>query len=82
MRLASALRVSYALFEDLFGFLDKLAMQVDRVAIYSAHGIVLPKDEIGGLLVVLLHHCAMALAFFRELVGAGAIATLVSFVCL
>lgn len=54
--------VSDALLEDILGFLDELTVQIDGVALDPPRRIVLAKDEVGGLLVVLLHHCAMSFA--------------------
>ena len=55
-------------------------MQVNSISIDSAYSIVLPKYEVGGLLVVLLHHSAMPFPLFGELVGACAISSLVGVV--
>lgn len=54
--------VSDALLEDILGFLNELTVQIDGVALNPPRCIVLAEDEVGGLLVVLLHHCAMSFA--------------------
>jgi len=51
MPLARLLRVSDALFEDFFRFLDELAVQVDGVRVYAAHGVVFAENVLGGLFV-------------------------------
>jgi hypothetical protein len=65
------------LFENVFGFLHKLAVQVDRVRCDATFGIVLAKDELGGLFVIFVHGSAMRFAFFGQLVGGGTVATVV-----
>lgn len=68
-----------ALFQDLFRLLDELAVQIDRVGRYTAIGVVLAENILGGLLIVLLHLPAVGLALLRKLFGAGAIAARVGF---
>lgn len=58
--------VLYALFQDIFCFLDELSVKVYRVCRDATFSIVFAKDEFGGLSVVLLHLLAMMLPFFRE----------------
>lgn len=77
MRLSGTLRVSNPLLQDPFRLLHILSMQIDRVAIDSAHGIVFAENVVRGLLVVRVHHRAVALAFFGELVRSRAVAALV-----
>lgn len=57
--------ISDTLLENVLGFFDELTVQIDGVAFNPARGIILAKDEVGGLLVVLIHHCAMSFALFR-----------------
>ena len=64
MRLPSRLRISYPLFQYLLRLLYELSVKVNRVARNSTLGIVLPEDELGSLLVVLIHHLGVALALF------------------
>ena len=52
MRLSSAFRISHPLLDDRLCLLDELPVQVDRVRVYLAHGIVLAEDVLGSLLVV------------------------------
>lgn len=80
MRLALSPSSLDALLEDILGLLDKLAMQIDRVAVDAAVRVVLAEDELGRLLVVAVHGRAVLLAFLRELVGGGAVAVLVRLV--
>ena len=75
--LAGRLRISYAFFEDVFGFLGELPVQVDRVGGDTAFGVVLAENEFGGLLVVAGHGGAVGFAFFGELVGSGAVPAIV-----
>jgi hypothetical protein len=51
MPLARLLRVSDALLQNLLGFLDELAVQVDGVRVYAAHGVVFAENVLGGLFV-------------------------------
>lgn len=62
--LAGGLSVSDALLENIFGFLDELSMQVNGIAVDPPKSIIFPEDEVGCLLVVLFHHCAMSFPFF------------------
>jgi hypothetical protein len=75
--LAGRFCVPDPLFENVFGFLHKLAVQVDRVRCDATFGIVLAKDELGGLFVIFVHGSAMRFAFFGQLVGGGTVATVV-----
>jgi hypothetical protein len=51
MPLACLLRVADALLEDFFGFFDELAVQVDRVRVDAAYGVVFAENVFRGLLV-------------------------------
>lgn len=75
--LARGLRVSDALLDDIFGLLDELTVQVDGVGGDAVERVVLAEDVLGGLVVVGVHHGAVALAFFGEGVRGGAVAALV-----
>ena len=74
MRLPVRLRISNPLLQHILRLLDKLAVQVNRIAVDSAHGVVLAEDEVGRLLVILVHQLGVALAFFAEVVRCGAVA--------
>jgi len=52
--LAGLLRVADALLEDLFGFFNELAVQVDGIRVYAADGVVFAEDVLRGLFVVLV----------------------------
>lgn len=78
VRLAVLLGVANTLLEDLLGFFDELAVQVDRVAIDFSNSIVFAEDELGGLLVVLVGFGCVRLALLRQLFRPGAITALVS----
>lgn len=80
MRLPVLLRVADAPLEDILGFLDELPVQVDGVVGDAAGGVVLPEDELAGLLVVLGHLSRVPLALVAELLGCGAVAALVGLV--
>lgn len=54
MCLARGLGISYSLFQDVFGLLYELPMQVNCVPVHSTHGIVLSEDIVRRLLVVLV----------------------------
>ncbi|KAL9036654.1 MAG: hypothetical protein Q9180_004174 [Flavoplaca navasiana] len=56
--------ISDPLLENILGLLNELTVQIDGVAFNPPRGIVLAKDEVRGLLVVLIHHCAMSFALF------------------
>ena len=77
VRLAILLGIANALLEDLLGFFDKLAVQVDGVAVDFADGVVLAEDELGGLLVVFVGFGCVRLALLRQLFRLGAVAALV-----
>jgi hypothetical protein len=80
--LPGGLGVADALLEDVLGFFDKLAVQVDGVLGDAARSVVLTKDELRGLLVVVCLFLLVALAFVRELLGSRAVATLIGLVSL
>lgn len=77
VRLSALLSVADALLEDLLGFFHELAVQVDSVAVDSAHGVVLAEDEFGGLLVVLVGFGCVRLALLRQFLRPAAVAALV-----
>ena len=77
MRLPSRLGISYPLLQYLLGFFHVLSMEVNRVARDSAFGVVLSEYEIGGLLVVLIHHLSVTLALFRQRMGCRAVTALI-----
>lgn len=77
MRLVVLLRISYSRLQDILGFLHELTMQIDCIVWNSSIGIVFPEYEVGRLLVVLIHLCAMGFAFLRQVVGGSPISTLV-----
>lgn len=78
--LAMLLRVPDALLEDVLGLFDKLSVKINGVPIYAIRRIVLAEDVLRGLLVVLSHLCAMALAGLGQFVSGLAVAGLVGFV--
>lgn len=61
MVLSILLSVLYPLSDNLLGFLDKLTVQVNGVAVYAANCIVLTEDVVGGLLVVVVGLCCKLL---------------------
>jgi hypothetical protein len=69
-----------ALFEDVFGFFDEEAVQVDGVAVDAAVGVVGAENVVARLAVVLFHLRGVLFAFLRELVRPRAIAGLVGLV--
>lgn len=71
--LAVRLGVADALFQDLLGLLDKLPVQVNCVFRDAPAGIVLAENELGRLLVILLHLATMRLALLGELLRGRAI---------
>ena len=77
VRLAVLLGVADALLEDLLGFFDELAVQVDSITVDFADGVVFAEDELGGLLVVLVGFGCVRLALLRQLFRPGAVAALV-----
>lgn len=77
VRLAGGLVGADALLEDALSFLDELAVQIDAVGLYVAGCVVLAEDEVGGLLIVVVHLGIMRLALVGELLRAGAIAVVV-----
>lgn len=82
MGLPMSLSVSNTLLKNIFGFLNKLAMQIDSVSVNSAHRIVLSKNVIRGLLIVLVHHLAMSFAFFGEFMRGRSIPSFICLMCL
>ena len=62
--LACGLSVSDALLENILGFFDELAVQINGVSIDPADGIIFPEDVVGRLFVVLVHHCAVSFPLF------------------
>ena len=76
--LTRTLSVFDPLLQNLLGFFDKLAVQIDCVRINSSDSIVLAKDKVRSLLVVLIGLCAMRLCFLGQLMCGGSITTLVS----
>jgi hypothetical protein len=77
VRLAALLGVTDALLEDLLGFFDVLAVQVNGIAVYFADGVVFAEDEFGGLLVVFVGFCCVILALLRQFVRLAAVAALI-----
>jgi hypothetical protein len=69
MRLAMAPRILDPLLENIFRFLDKLPMQINRVGVYPALGVILPKDKLRRLAVVLVHLAAVGFALLGEFFG-------------
>ena len=80
MILPRALRVADPLLEDPLRLLDKLPVQINRVPVHPAHGVVLPEDVVRRLPVVLVRQRAVSLALFRELVRGAAVAASVGLV--
>ncbi len=76
MVLTLGLSGSNAALEDIFGLLDKLAMQVDRVGCYPSFGIVFAEDVFRCLTIVVVLLPEMTSAFFGQLMGGSAISTL------
>lgn len=79
MVLPMRLGILNALFQDILRLLDELPMQIDRIGRYAPVGVVLAEDELGCLLVVLVHLAPVGLALLRELFCGRAIAALVGF---
>ncbi len=77
MRLPRTLRIPNPLLHNPFRLLHKQPVQINRIAIHPAHRIILPEDIIARLLVILVHHGAMAFPFLGELVRGAAVAALV-----
>ena len=80
MILPRTLRVADPLLEDPLRLLDELPVQINRVPVHPAHGVVLPEDVVRRLLVVLVRQRAVSLALFRELVRGAAVAASVGLV--
>ena len=80
MVLAMLPRIFNALFQDLLGLLDELAVEVDSVLGDAAGRVVLPEDVLARLPVVLLHLGRVPLALVAELFRRGAVAALVRLV--
>lgn len=77
VRLAVGLVGADAFLEDALGLLDELAVQVDRVGLDAPVGVVLAEDEVGGLLVVVVHAGGVRLALVGELLCGSAIAVFI-----
>lgn len=71
------LGVADALLENLLGFFDKLAVQIDGVAGDLTYSVVLAEDELGSLLVVFVGFGCVGLALLRQLMRRAAVAALV-----
>ena len=71
------LGISDPLLQHLLRFFDELSVQIDSIAVHSADGIVLSEDVVGSLFIVLVHHCAMPFALFRQLMRCSAITPLI-----
>jgi hypothetical protein len=71
------LGVADALFQDLFGFLDELAVQVDGVGVDAADGVVFAENVLGRLFVELVGFGGVGFALDGEVVGGAAVAALV-----
>ena len=52
-------------------------MEINRIVWNSSVGVVLAEDEVGSLLVILVHLSAMGFAFFRQVVCGSSISPLV-----
>lgn len=72
-------RILDALFQNILSLLNKLSVQINRVVRDAAWRIVFTENELGGLLVVLLHLSAVRFAFLGKLFCACTVAV---FVCL
>jgi hypothetical protein len=57
-------------------------MQVDRVGRHAPFGVILAEDELGRLLVVLVHFAAVRFTLFGEFFGQGTVAVRVGFLAL
>lgn len=77
MSLAVLLGVLDALGDYLLGLLDELAVQVNRVRVHAANGIVLAEDVVRGLLVVVVCFGGVLLGLGRHFVGSRAVSALV-----
>lgn len=77
--LASALRVANSLLENLFGFLDILAVEIDSIASNFSYRIVLPENVLRSLLVVLIGLRGVLLALFAQLMR---LPPVTAFVCI
>lgn len=73
-------RVRDPLLQYPLRLLDKLPVQIDRVPVHAAHGVVLPEDVVRRLPVVLVRQGAVALALLGQLVRRAAVAALVGLV--
>lgn len=69
-----------SLLEDILGFLDEEAVQIDGVAGHAFGVVVLAENIVAGLAVVLFHFGSVLLAFFAEIMGAAAVAGFVGLV--
>ena len=77
MRLAGLFRVSYPLLQDLLRLLYKLPVEVDSVTFNPTKSVVLPENELGSLLVVVVCRCRMLLAQLAHLMCFRAVTALV-----
>jgi hypothetical protein len=75
--LARLLGVADALLQNLFGFLDELAVQVDGVGVDAADGVVFAENVLGCLLVEGVCFGGVGFALDGEVVGGAAVAALV-----
>ena len=80
MILPCTLRIPYPLLQYPLRLLHKLPMQINRIPIHSPHRVVLPENIVRRLVIILVHHRAVPLAFFRQLVRGAAIAAFVGLV--
>jgi len=74
MRLPRALRIPDPLLENLLRFLYILAVQIYRIRRNFTHRVILPENEFGGLLVVVVGRRGVLFALLRGVVGARAVA--------
>jgi hypothetical protein len=79
MVLPMRLGIFDAFLQDILRLLDELTMQINRIGRYAPVGVVLAEDELGRLLVVLVHLATVGLALLGELFRTRAIAALVGF---
>ena len=81
MRFAALPGHANTLLQHVLGLLDEQAVQVDGVAGDALARVVGPEYEVTRLVIVLRHLGGVLLAFFRQVVGARAVARLVGLVC-
>ncbi len=77
MGLSVRLSISYPLFNYIRSLFNELSVEINRIPVHSAYCVILSEDEVGGLLVVLVHHLAMSLALLRKLMGGRSISPLI-----